>query len=123
VTLRRLAIMQWLGMAGGVVWFTAFLAGAGASQAVCNPGSGRWGIPHDTLQTVLTVVACTLIVLAEAAAAVVFRATREVGEEDPPPYGRLHFFASAALVANVVFFMIILLAGIATTAVPLCYPS
>jgi hypothetical protein len=123
MTLRRLAIMQWIGMAGGVVWFAAFLAGTGASQAVCNPGSGHWGIPHDALQIALAVAACVLIVLAEAAALVVYRRTRDVEEQDPPPHGRLHFFASAALVANVIFFMIILLAAIATTVNPVCYPS
>ena len=123
MTLRRLAILQWLGMAGGVVWFAAFLAGTGVSQAVCNPGSGQWGIPHDTVEIALTAVACTIIVLAEAAALLVFRETRDVGEQDPPPHGRLHFFASAALVANPIFFMVILLAGIATTVNPICNPA
>jgi hypothetical protein len=123
MTLRRLALLQWLGMAGGVVWIAAFLGGTAVSQALCNPGSGRWGIPHDTVQVALTVVACVLIVCAELAAVAVFRATRDVEEQGPPPHGRLHFFASAALVANVIFFMIILLAGIATTVDPLCRPS
>ena len=120
MTLRRLAVLQWLGLVGGLVWITSFLAGTGLSQAKCNPGSGRWGIPHDTVQIVLAAVACSLIAAAEAAAVVVFRATRDVGEQDPPPYGRLHFFASAALVANVIFFMILLLSGIATVVDRVC---
>jgi hypothetical protein len=124
MSVRRLSVLQWLGIGGGgIVWITAFLAGAGVSQAACNPGSSRWGIPHDTVEITLTAVACTLIALAEVAAFLVFRATRDVGEQDPPPQGRLHFFASAALVANVVFFMVILLSGIATTADVLCQQS
>ena len=124
MTLRRLVFLQWFGIgAGGVVWIASFLAGTGISQASCNPGSGRWGIPHDLVEGILTGVACTLIALAEVAAIAVFRATREVGEQDPPPYGRVHFFASAALVANVVFFMVILLSGIATIVNRLCLSS
>ncbi len=122
MTLRRLALLQWLGiLGGGTVWFASFLAGTGVSTAVCNPASGRWGIPHDTVEIGITAFACTLIALAEAASIVVFRATRDVGEQDPPPHGRLHFFASAALVANVVFFMVILLAGIATVVDRTCH--
>lgn len=124
MTLRRLAFLQWFGLlAGGVVWFSSFLAGVGLSQAVCNPASGRWGIPHDTVQIVLTAVACLLILVAEAASIAVFRRTRGVGEQDPPPPGRLHFFASAALVANLIFFMVILLAGIATVVDRACQQS
>jgi hypothetical protein len=124
MTLRRLALLQWVGIGGGgVVWITSFLAGTAVSQAGCNPASSRWGIPHDTIEIALTAVACTLIALAEIAAALVFRATRDVEEQGPPPHGRLHFFASAALVANVIFFMIILLSGIATTVDVLCQQS
>jgi hypothetical protein len=124
MTLRRLAFLQWFGLgAGGIVWISSFLAGTALSQAVCNPASGRWGIPHDGIQIALTAVACTLILSAEAAALAVFRATRDVGEQDPPPHGRLHFFASAALVSNVIFFMIILLSGVANIVDRACQQS
>jgi hypothetical protein len=124
MTIRRLAVLQWFGiLGGGAVWIVSFLAGAGTSQAVCNPASGRWGIPHDTVELSLTIVALVLILAAEAASIAVFRATRDVGEQDPPPRGRLHFFASAALVSNVIFFMVILLAGIATVVDRTCHVS
>ena len=124
MSVRRLSILQWVGiLAGGSVWWISYLAGTGASQAVCNPGSGRWGIPHDVVQGVITGVALLLIAGAEAAAFVVFRATRNVEEQDPPPHGRIHFFASAALVSNVIFFMVILLAGIATIVDRTCHQS
>lgn len=124
MSLRRLSVLQWLGiLAGGSVWFVSYLAGTAVSQAACNPGSARWGIPHDLVEGIITGVALLLILGAELAAIVVFRATRGVGEQDPPPQGRLHFFASAALVSNVIFFMVILLAGIATIVDRTCHQS
>lgn len=124
MTLRRLAFLQWVGiLGGGSVWFASFLAGTGVSQAVCNPASGRWGIPHDTVELGITVFALVLIAAAEAVSIIVFRATRGVGEDDPPPHGRMHFFASAALVSNVIFFMVILLAGIATIVDRTCHST
>jgi hypothetical protein len=124
MSVRRLSILQWLGiLAGGSVWFASYLAGAGVSQAVCNPAGARWGIPHDLVEGIITGVALLLIAGAELAAVIVYRATRDVGEQDPPPQGRLHFFASAALVSNVIFFMVILLAGIATIVDRTCHQS
>jgi hypothetical protein len=124
MTLRRLVFLQWFGLlAGGSVWIASFLAGTAVSQASCNPGSGRWGIPHDTVEAAITAVACVLILVAEVAAVAVFRATRDVEEQDPPPHGRIHFFASASMVANVIFFMIILISGIATIVDRLCQSS
>jgi hypothetical protein len=115
MSLRRLSILQWFGfLAGGAIWWSTFLLGTGASIAVCNPASGRWGIPHDTLQLVLIVVAAVAVCAAQAAAIVVFRATRDVDEEDPPPHGRLHFFSIAAMLGNTLFLGVILLSGIAT---------
>ena len=124
MTLRRLAFLQWVGiLGGGSVWFASFLAGTGVSQAVCNPASGRWGIPHDTVELGITIFALVLIAAAEAVSIIVFRATRGVGEDDPPPHGRMHFFASAALVSNVIFFLVILLAGIATIVDRTCHST
>lgn len=124
MTIRRLSILQWFGLAGGAAAAGAqFLAGTGTSQAVCNPGSGRWGIPHDAVELTLMGGAILVVLAAEAAAVTVFRATRGVGEHDPPPEGRLHFFSAAALVANLVFLMIVLLTGIATVVDRTCQQS
>jgi hypothetical protein len=124
VSIRTLSILQWLGfLGGGVVWWAEFLAGTGASQARCNPGGGRWGIPHDAVQAALMGVGFACVLAAQAAAVMVFRATRGVGEEDPPPQGRLHFFAVAALFANSLFLVIILLTGVATIADRACHQA
>jgi hypothetical protein len=124
MTLRRLSILQWFGVLGAAVALGAeFLAATGLSQAACNPGSARWGIPHDALQAVLTAVGAAVVLAAEGAAFAVFRATRNVDEQAPPPQGRMHFFATAALAANAIFLMIILITGIATIVDPLCRQS
>jgi hypothetical protein len=124
VTIRRLSALQWFGfLAGGVIWFASFLAGTGVSIAVCNPASGRWGIPHDAVQLGLLSFAAACVCAAEAAAVVVFRATRAVQDADPPPPGRLHFFAVGAMVGNLVFFVIILLTGVATIVDRACHQA
>ena len=124
MSLRRLAFLQWFGfLAGGTIWFAAFLAGIGTSVAVCNPVSSRWGIPHDTVQTALLAFGGAVVLAAEAAAVAVFRATRNVREQDPPPQGRLHFFAIGAMVGNLVFLVIILLSGIATIVDRACHQA
>jgi len=124
VTIRRLAMLQWLGfLGGGIVWWAEFLAGMSASAAVCNPGSGRWGVPYDTVQAALMAVGLACVLVAQAAAVTVFRATRDVGENAAPPQGRLHFFAAAALLANTIFLVIILLTGIATIVDRTCHQA
>jgi len=124
MTVRRLSVLQWIGfLVGGPIWFAEFLAGIGASEAVCNPSSGRWGIPHDTVQLGLMSFAALCVLVALAASAVVFRATYEVEEQDPPPSGRIHFFAAASLGGNVIFLTIILLTGIGTVVDRVCHQA
>jgi hypothetical protein len=124
MSVRRLSLLQWAGfLGGGVVWFPSFLLGTGASQAACNPASARWGIPHDTVQLVLMVVAASLVCAAQAAAIAVFRATRSVDEQAAPPEGRLRFFSIAAMLGNLLFFGVILLTGIATIVDRACHQA
>jgi hypothetical protein len=124
MTIRRLSQLQWFGfLAGGVIWWTTFLTGIGTTMAVCNPASGRWGIPQDTVQLALMAVAIAFILAAQAAAVTVFRATRSVGEEDPPPDGRLHLFSIGALLGNTLFLVIILLTEIAAVVDRTCHQA
>lgn len=124
MSIRRLSQLQWLGfLVGGPVWFVEFLAGIGASEAVCNPGSGRWRVPHDAVQLALTAFAAACVLVALAASVVVFRATYEYEEQDPPPHGRIHFFSAASIGGNVIFLMIVLLTGIATIVDRTCHQA
>ena len=124
MSVQRLSRLQWYGMlAGGIVWFTEFLAGLGESSARCNPASARWGWPHDAIELALMLFGVAVVGSALGASAVVFRATKDVDEQDAPPHGRIHFFATAALAGNLVFLVIILLTGIATIAVRTCHQA
>ena len=124
MTIRRLEILQWLGfLAGGTIWFAEFIVGVGASEAVCNPASSRWGIPHDTLQIVLLVVAAAAVCCAEAASVLVFRSARDAEQQGPPPHARMKFFAIGAMAGNLIFLTIILLSGIATISDQLCHQA
>ena len=124
MSVRRLSQLQWFGfLAGGTIWFAEFLAGTGASQARCNPGSGRWHLAHDAIELGLMLFAALVVAAAGIASAIVFRATYDTEEQDPPPYGRLHFFSAAACAGNLVFFVIILLTGIATIADRTCHQA
>ena len=124
MSIRRLSMLQWFGLlVGGLVWFAEYLAATGASQAKCNPGSGRWDIPHDAVQLALMLFGVVVVGAALAASALVFRRTYDVEEQDGPPLGRIHFFSAAATVANLIFLIIILETGIATIVDRVCHQA
>jgi hypothetical protein len=132
-TLRRLSVVQWVGvMAAPLAWTGQHIVGYGVGQARCEVGA-NWGIGFDAWQLAIVVVAGLLIVVSEAAAVTVFLATREVNYGDGPPedgrwagvvpLSRLHFFATAAMVANVLFLAIVLMDGLASVFDSLCVQS
>jgi hypothetical protein len=124
MSLRRLSMLQWFGTLGAAAALAGqFLAGVGVSQAVCNPGSALWGVRYRPAELALGLAGVVLVLAAETAAFLVFRATRGTEEQDPPPGGRLHFFATAALAANFIFLMIIALTTIVTIANTACRQS
>jgi hypothetical protein len=121
MTLRRLSVLQWVGLlAGASTWTLAHLAGVGITQAECNVAGEGWSISNPWWQGSLMGAAAALIVFAEVCAALVFLRTRgkEFGSGPMPPEekddvkpGRLHFFSAAALVTNLILLMIVLLDG------------
>ena len=132
-TLRRLSIVQWLGvMVAPLAWTGQHVVGYGVGQARCEVGVA-WNIGFDTWQLAILAAAGVLILISEAAAVTVFVATREVNYGDGPPddgrlagvvpASRLHFFATAAMVANVLFLAIVLLDGLASVFDSLCVQS
>jgi hypothetical protein len=124
MSLRRLEYLQWFGfVAGGTIWFASFLAGIGTTQAVCNAGSSRWGVPLDTVEIAIGAFALLCLAASEAAAIAVFRATRTVEEEDAPPPARMKFFAIGAMAGNVVFAMIVVLSTLAAVVDRACHQA
>ena len=130
MTLRRLAILQWVGLLlGAVAWTAAHLLGIGITQWACNAAGDRWGISTPWWQGTLMVVAASVVLAAEACAALVFVRTRGTPFGDGPPEGegrkpsRIHFFSAAALATNAILFMIIVLDGTANLTDIACRQS
>jgi hypothetical protein len=114
MSLRKLEILQWFGLLGGaLVWTAQHVVGYGITEAECSAGGLHWGIQNDIWQGALMAAAAACVVAAELAAITVIFATRRSSYESPPPPGRVRFFAIAAAAANVIFLMIILLDGFA----------
>ena len=114
MSLRKLEILQWFGLLGGaLVWTAQHVVGYGITEAECGAGGLHWAIQNDVWQGALMASAAAFVVAAELAAITVIVATRRSSYESPPPPGRVRFFAIAAAVANVIFLMIILLDGFA----------
>ena len=124
MSLRRLSMLQWFGTLGAAAAMSGhLLAGAGFSQARCNPVGPRWDLPYRPVQLGLLVGGVVIVLASLACALYVFLATRGLEEDAPPPEGRMHFFATAALASNLIFLMIIALAGAATIADVACRQS
>jgi len=129
MSLRTLSVLQWVGLLGGaMVWTAQHVVGYGVGQAKCAEGGRHWGIQFDLWQLVIVGVAGLLVVLAEACAAIVFLRTREESFGDGPdeariPQGRMHFFAAAALLANLLFLAIPLLSSLGAVFSVLCRQS
>jgi hypothetical protein len=119
MTLRRLEVLQWLGLIlGAVVWFAAHVTGWGITEAACD--SANFALDHDLWQAVTLAIAIAIVLGAGAAALAVLFATRDVSYEDAPAAGRIRFFAIAAVVANVIFLVIIVLDALASIVNPAC---
>jgi hypothetical protein len=124
VSLRRLEYLQWFGfVAGGTIWFGSFILGLWTTAAVCNAGSSRWGLPLDTIELGIGSFALVCLAASEAAAIVVFRATKAVDEEGAPPPARMKFFAIGAMAGNVLFAVIIVLSTLAAVVDRTCHQA
>lgn len=117
---RRLNLVQWIGViVAPAAWTVQHVAGYGIAQARCSIGGEHWGISNTVWELALMAVAASLVLVAEAAALAVFRATRGADAE----HSRLHFFATAAMVANVLFLAILLMDGFASALETACVQS
>jgi hypothetical protein len=122
VTIRRLELLEWFGfVAGGLLWFATFIAGGSVAVAACNPAVG--GFAYDGVQIGLLCFAVVALAAAEAAAVVVFRATRTAGDEGSAPPGRMRLLAIGAMVANLLFLVIIVLSVVGTVVNRTCHTT
>jgi hypothetical protein len=101
---RRLEILQWLGLFGGaLLWGLGHVVGYGITEAHCSSGGVAGGVHFGLAEGLVNGLAWALALGSALAALSVILATRESSYESPPPVGRLRFFAIAALVANTIF--------------------
>ena len=115
--MRRLAVLQWLGLLlGAAFWGAAHILGYGVTEADCSRGSSGWGISLDLWEGLVTGIAAALALASALSAAAVVVGTREASYEAAPPVGRMRFFAIAALTADAIFLAIILLYAVGVTA-------
>lgn len=110
MTHRRLEYLQWFALfAGPWAWAAQHALEFGINNANCAVAVAYWNVPNIALHIVIASIVAVVVLAAEGAAFLVFRATSEVGEYDPGPLGRMRFFAEAALLGNVLFFVIVVL--------------
>lgn len=111
MTRVRLELLQWYALLGGALaWAGQHIAGYFVSDAAC--GTPR--IDSTPWQVAFGVVAGCVVLAAEAAAFILFRATSGSDADAAPPVGRLRFFAQAALVGNVLFFVMVVINTVGT---------
>ena len=110
MTRTRLELLQWFALfAGPWAWAAQHVLAFGVSNADCAVPVASWDVPDAWLQAGLALIVGLVVLGAEGAAFLVYRATSDVGEYAPGPYGRLRFFAEAALLGNVLFLVIVVL--------------
>ena len=108
-----LEALQWFGLFGGpFALLGEHVIGVGATFATCNPGTQGWDVGEHTYQLAAMAVSAVIVLAAEGAAYLVFRATKDVEIEDDPPLGRMRFLATAALVIGPIVLTIVLLSGL-----------
>jgi hypothetical protein len=116
MSIRRLELLQWFALfAGPWAWAAQHVLEFGISNASCATAVAHWNVPNIWLHVIVACVCGSIVLAAETAAFVVFRATAEVGEYDPGPLGRMRFFAEAAMLGNVLFFVIVVLDVVGAT--------
>lgn len=113
---RSLHVLMWLGvMAAPVGWYLQHIIGQGIGQARCSVANAGWGISEQGWQIGLMVACGLAAVVSEAAAIVVYLATKNDHHyDDAPPGGRIQMFAIAAMCTNFLFLVMILLDGTAS---------
>jgi hypothetical protein len=110
MTVRRLGILQWVGLlAGAGAWAAAHVLGVGLTLATCNRGGAHWRIDNHPWEAALLAAAGLCAIAAGVASTLVLRETRDTTYEGAPPLGRIRFLAIAATAANVIFVVLLVL--------------
>ena len=98
--------------AAPLAWAAQLVVGYGLSEARCGAAGAQWGLDLRTWQLAVALAAATSCSRAEAAALVVFRATRGVDEDAPGAGGRLPLLRAGGLARQRLFLVIVVLDGV-----------
>ena len=114
----RAGLLSWFAvLAAPTAWATQHILGFGLTVVACGaPGGRDFDVSAWTIA--LTVAAATVAALAEVAAAVVLRATRDVGTDLPG--SRIRFMSIVGLATNPLFLIIIVLSGVGVSLLDRC---
>jgi hypothetical protein len=133
VTRRPPTALVWFGVLGGALaWATQFVAGVAFTFAQCNAPPGRWQLPVQTWQSVLSIGGVLVGLAAVTVCLRLYRQTRDVddaaaierrGEGSPPPVGRVNFLATTGLLVNVLALAIMIMTAIGAPLLRLCQQS
>jgi hypothetical protein len=124
VTRNRLEALQWFGLfAGPIAFALEHVVGVFSVLADCNPAGRAWAVPQHPIQLGAMGVAAVVIVAAEGAAFLAYRATTDVSQEGEPPLGRIRFLSTAALIVGPIFLTLVLLSGLGAAGHPNCQQS
>ena len=117
----RVELRVWFGaLAGPLAWAGQHVFGYGLTEAGCDVGGQRWGVPIDTLTAIATAVAALIAVLGLVVAIGVFRAN---AQEAPPPEGRRFFLGAIGVFINPLFLCIVLMSGIGSIVLDNCHQA
>ena len=120
----RLEALQWFGLLGGPLAFMLeHVTGVFSAFADCNPAGSRWDYPQHMVQLGAMSLAGLVIVLAEGAAFLAYRETRQLDYEADPPPGRIRFLATAALAVGPLFLTLVLFSGLGAAVYPSCHQA
>ncbi len=133
--------LVWFGVLGGALaWATQFVAGLAFTFAQCNAPPGRWQLPVQTWQSLLSIAGVLVGVAAVAVCVRLYRDTREIddgddgrrhdvaeterrGEGSPPPVGRVNFLATTGLLVNALALAIMVMTAIGAPLLRVCQQS
>jgi len=114
-------VRVWFGvLAGPLAWACQHVFGYALTEAGCDPGGRRWGVPIDTLTAIATAAAALIAVLGLIVAIGVFRANEH---EAPPPEGRRFFLGAIGVLVNPLFLCIVLMSGIGSIVLDNCHQA
>ena len=119
---RAVRFGMWFGLLGApIAWTLQHITGFALSDATCSEAGRGWTIHMDAWTLVVGATAFAIGALAEIAAFITWRATRDSNDE--PPESRIHFLSVIACTVNPLFLCIIAMSTLGALFLANCQQS